>query len=102
VKFPEADRQPEGDQGELQDISGGGALFIPLHPKWYYPGQVIETIIFLAGTSEVQGCIRAEATVVRVEPAVPGEEGAHTRVAVRFDRTFDFQRIDGGPAGIGR
>jgi hypothetical protein len=100
VRFSPGDRPPEKDQGELQDISGGGASFVPCQPGQYYVGQSIETIIYLAGTEEVQGCIRAEATVVRVEPPPKASAGTSARVAVRFERTFDFERMDGGPAGM--
>jgi len=89
----------ETDQGELQDISGGGALFFPQRPDQYYAGQQIETKIYLAGTQDVQACVRSEATVVRVEgrDGPPADESV--RVAVRFDRTFDFERMDGNDTG---
>ena len=95
VTFPGNQAAPETDQGELQDISGGGAMFFPRRPEKYYAGQQIETKIYLAGTQDVQACVRSKATVVRVEgPEDPAAEQP-VRVAVRFDRTFDFERMDG-------
>ncbi len=94
VKFPGDDKALSWDQGELQDVSGGGALFLPCQPEKYYAGQQIETIIYLAGTHDVRACIRAEATVVRVEGKEEDSADRSVRVAVRFDRTFDFERID--------
>ncbi len=101
VRFANADKPPATDQGELQDISGGGALFVPCHPENYYVGQQFETTIYLAGTNEVQGCIRSEATVVRID-ALPGVSvDASPRVAVRFEQAFDFERIDSSRTGMG-
>ncbi len=99
VSFFPADAPPWEDQGELQDISGGGALFNPCRPDSYYVGQRLETIIYLAGTSEVQGCVRSEARVVRVE-AVPGEGPEKVQVGVQFERAFDFERINGAGTGM--
>jgi len=95
---PDTDRQ--SDQGELQDISGGGAMFRPCQPEKYYAGQQLETTIYLAGTNEVQGCVRSEATVVRVDGDDSPSANRPFRVAVRFDRTFDFERIDSSDAEI--
>ncbi|MFO7839256.1 MAG: PilZ domain-containing protein [Desulfosalsimonadaceae bacterium] len=99
VSFPPSDAPPWEDQGELQDISGGGALFIPCRPDKYYVGQPLETVIYLAGTSEVQGCVRSEARVVRVG-AVPGAGPEKVHVGVQFERAFDFERINGGSSGM--
>lgn len=99
VSFFPADAPPWEDQGELQDISGGGALFIPCLSNKYYVGQTLETIIYLAGTSEVQGCVRSEARVVRVE-AAPGEDSEKVQVGVQFERAFDFERINGASSGM--
>ncbi len=95
VTFPGSDAGQETDQGELQDISGGGAMFFPKRPEKYYAGQQIETMIYLAGTRDVQACVRSEATVVRVEGYEDPAVNQSLRVAVRFDRTFDFERMDG-------
>lgn len=98
VRFPGNQGALETDEGELQDISGGGALFFPQRPEKYYAGQQIETKIYLAGTQDVRACVRSKATVVRVENhADPSDPSV--RVAVRFDRTFDFERVDGSDTG---
>jgi hypothetical protein len=95
VRFAGNQTTPETDEGELQDISGGGAMFFPRRPEKYFTGQQIETKIYLAGTQDVQACVRSEATVVRVEGAEDPVAVQSVRVAVRFDRTFDFERMDG-------
>lgn len=69
-------------------------MFFPCQPEKYYVGQQIEAIIYLAGTHDVQACIRSEATIVRVEGAEENTADGSVRVAVRFDRAFDFERID--------
>lgn len=94
VTFTGHDADRQSDQGELQDISGGGAMFRPCQPEKYYAGQQLQTTIYLAGTSDVQGCVRSEATVVRVDGDAAPSADRPLRVAVRFDRTFDFERID--------
>ena len=100
VKFLAAGAPDDTDQGELQDISGGGALFAPCHPEKYYAGQQLETTIYLAGTNEVQGCIRSAATVDRIEADPGASDGASSRVAVRFEQAFDFERIDRSRTGM--
>lgn len=101
VQFQDEGAPPDADQGELQDISGGGALFVPCHPERYYVGQKIEAIIYLASTQDVQACIRSEATVVRIEPLEESQAGETVCVAVRFEQTFDFERIDSRQSGMG-
>ncbi|MBS3759216.1 MAG: PilZ domain-containing protein [Desulfobacterales bacterium] len=94
VKFSGNVKVPDRDEGELQNISGGGAMFFPCQPEKYYAGQQIEATIYLAGTNDVKACIRTEATIVRVEGAEEDSADRPVRVAIRFDRTFDFERID--------
>jgi len=69
-------------------------MFFPCQPEKYYAGQQIEATIYLAGTNDVKACIRTEATIVRVEGAEEDSADRPVRVAIRFDRTFDFERID--------
>jgi len=100
ITFAGHDDAQNSDQGELEDISGGGAMFRPCQPNKYYKGQQIETTIYLAGTDDVQACVRSPATVVRVDGAEEDAGDRPVRVAVRFDRTFDFERIDSSDAGM--
>ncbi len=82
----------------LHDISGSGAMFISRSPEKYYPGQVLKISIMLDGTNEVRARIRTEATVIRInrnqqdnpDAAVASSVG----IAVQFDRSFEFERID--------
>ncbi len=87
----------------LQDISGGGALFVSKNPGNYYPGQLLSIAIMLDGTHEVRARIMTEATVVRIshdikpDPHSPDPKTA--RIAVQFDRSFEFERIDNHDRG---
>jgi len=101
VQFHGEGATPDDDQGELQDISGGGALFVPCHPERYDVGQKLEAIIYLASTQDVQACIRSEATVVRIETLEDPQAGETACVAVRFEQAFDFERIDSRQNGMG-
>lgn len=100
VLFHGQGARPDDDQGELQDISGGGALFVPCHPERYYVGQKVEATIYLASTQDVQACIRSEATVVRIETLEDPHAGETVCVAVRFEEAFDFERIDSRQSGM--
>jgi len=100
VAFGDEIAGSDDDKGDLQDISGGGALFVPCHPEQYYTGQQIEVTIFLASTNDVQACIRTEATVVRIETIMDPKAGETACVAVRFEQTFDFERMDSGHGGM--
>ena len=100
ITFLGHDAAQNTDQGELEDISGGGAMFRPCQPNKYYKGQQIEATIYLAGTNDVQACVRSPATVVRVDGASEHAGDRPVRVAVQFDRTFDFERLDSSDTGM--
>ncbi len=100
VEFIENGVKTGEDRGNLRDVSGSGALFVPFRPEKYYIGQQLKTVIYLAGTSDVRACISSEATVVRKTENVADKKEWPTCVAVRFDRTFDFERMDGGDTGM--
>ncbi|NOY70310.1 MAG: PilZ domain-containing protein [Deltaproteobacteria bacterium] len=80
----------------LHDISGGGAMFVTAAPEKYSPGQLLKISIFLSGTNDVRARIRTEAVVVRIHPMDEKGDGRpqHAGVAVTFDRSFEFERID--------
>ncbi len=87
----------------LKDISGGGALFVSRNPENYYPGQLLNISIMLDGTSDVRAQIRTEATVIRIHHdmkagmQVPEKQPAG--IAIQFDRSFEFERIDNHDSG---
>ena len=80
----------------LKDISGGGALFESGNPSNYYPGQLLKISIMLDGSNDVKARIRTEATVIRIHDVKTGKDrrGQQTGIAVQFDRSFEFERID--------
>ena len=80
----------------LRDISGGGAMFVTTAPGKYSPGQTLKISIFLSGTNDVRARIRTEAVVVRIHHMDEngGASAQHTGIAVTFDRSFEFERID--------
>lgn len=82
----------------LKDISGGGALFVSRNPENYYPGQLLHLSIMLDGTNDVRAQIHTEATVVRIhsdgKTDAQASEKQPAGIAVQFDRSFEFERID--------
>lgn len=93
-------RQDASERCALQDVSGGGAMFISRFPEQYRPGQLLKLDIFLAGTENVRACIKTEATVVRIHPIEKKEgkvENFGSGVAVQFHQPFEFERIDPFP-----
>lgn len=92
-------RDPQGDiyreKSFLHDISGGGAMFVTTAPEKYSPGQLLKISIFLSGTNDVRARIRTDAVVVRIHNMdEKGGPHKHAGVAVTFDRSFEFERID--------
>ncbi len=83
----------------LHDISGSGAMFMSQTPGKYYPGQLLKVSIMLDGTNDVRARIRTEATVIRIHHngtllTEVRPDGMSTGIAVQFDRSFEFERID--------
>ena len=82
----------------LKDISGGGALFVSENPDFYYPGQLLKISIMLDGTNDVRAQIRTEATVIRIhygeKAGIQESDKQRAGIAVQFDRSFEFERID--------
>ncbi len=85
----------EGEQTVLRDISGGGALFVTSNAEYYYPGQMLKISIMLDGVGDVRARIRAEATVIRIHRGkAPARSAGEAGIAVQFDRSFEFDRVD--------
>lgn len=89
------------EKAVLKDISGGGALFASSNPENYYPGQLLNISIMLDGTNDVRARVQAEATVIRIHrnETAGGEPEQQAAVAVQFDRSFEFERIDNNDYG---
>ena len=81
----------------LKDVSGSGALFETDNPDAYYTGQLVKISIIIEGNDDVKARIRAEASVIRIQKSEtlgPEQERPKSGVAVQFDRSFEFERID--------
>jgi hypothetical protein len=81
----------------LKDISGNGAKFITQQASKYFPGQSFEMTIYLPGPNDVKACMRGTATVLRIDPSSNkdiGEKSQGVGIAVRFDTSLHFERID--------
>ena len=81
----------------LKDISGEGAKFISQQAGKYFLGQALEIIIYLPDTDEVKACMRGTATVLRIDPSSnedTDEKSQGVGIAVRFDTSLHFERID--------
>lgn len=95
VSFFENNGDQVNDQAELNNISGSGAMFITRIPEKYYPGQILDLTIFLAGTDEVSACMQGEASVVRIHELDSDDENDNALkkgIAVKFNKSFDFKR----------
>jgi hypothetical protein len=85
------------EQAFLKNISGGGAKFGSLLTDRYFLGQQLELLIDLPGTSDVKACMRAEATVVRIDPSTDSglnRNSGEGDIAVQFNSRLKFERID--------
>jgi hypothetical protein len=85
------------DRAELHDISGSGAMFFTRMPDKYHIDQTLQLKIYLAGTDDVRGCVKAESNVVRMQRlnhTDSGQASNLTGIAVKFQKTFEFERVD--------
>ena len=80
----------------LRNISGEGANFITRQSKNYYIGQPLELIIYLPATKEIKGCMKAKATVIRMDSARLSAEVPESRmnIALKLETPFTFERMD--------
>lgn len=78
-------------------------MFVSRNPENYYPGQLLNISIMLDGTNDVRAQIRTEATVVRIHHDIKAGAQASEKqvagIAVQFDRSFEFERIDNHDSG---
>jgi len=87
----------------LMSISCEDARVMSYNTERYFPGQSLELTIYLPGIEDVKACVRAKATVVRIDPLqTPGieEKSPEECLTVSFDTPLYFERI-GESAGIG-
>lgn len=97
INFIDKDGEELEDRAELHDISGSGAMFITRIPEKYYLGQTLQLKIFLAGTDDVRACIKSESSVVRMQNIYIAESKDAPPligIAVKFQKTFEFERVD--------
>jgi Tfp pilus assembly protein PilZ len=90
------------DAAELRDLSGSGAFFVSTIVQHYHVGQSVFLTIYLAGTDDVGACVRVESSVVRLQPMETGslsETSGKGGVAVKFNETFAFERLDAKSPG---
>jgi len=81
----------------LKDISGGGAKFITRNAQRYFLGQLLDLKIYLPGTDDVKGCMKGEATVVRIDPFDSSgidEKNQGAGIAIEFNDWLNFERSD--------
>ena len=81
----------------LKNISGGGAKFIAQQAGKYFLGQSLELTIHLPTTSDVKACMRGTASVLRIDPSRNkdiGEKSQEVGIAVRFDTSLHFERVN--------
>jgi len=87
----------------LMSISCEDARVMSYNTVRYFPGQSLELIIHMPGTEDVKACMRAKATVVRIDllhtPGI-GEKSPEECLTVSFDTPLYFERT-GESAGNG-
>jgi len=102
VSFIDQDGKDHRDKAELHDVSGSGAMFITRMPDKYYLDQILHLKIYLAGTDDVRACIKTESTVVRMQKLYTtgmNDNVSLMGIAVKFHKTFEFERVDNNAFG---
>jgi hypothetical protein len=98
VTLVDSNDEKHYDRAELHDISGSGAMFLTRMPEKYHLNQSLQLKIFLAGTDDVRGCIKTESCVVRMQRMDRAANGMSpvplTGIAVKFQKAFEFERVD--------
>ncbi len=87
----------------LMSISREDARVMSYNTVRYFPGQSLELTIYMPGTEDVKACMRAKATVVRIDPLhTPGigEKSPEECLTLSFDTPLYFERT-GESAGNG-
>jgi hypothetical protein len=105
VSFFDSNGEMINDRAALHDVSGSGAMFFTKIPEKYYLEQALQLKIYLAGTDDVRGCIKTEAFVVRIKEPNDDQQGkglSLTGIAVKFHKTFEFERVDRNVFGEGQ
>lgn len=85
------------DRTVLKNVSGNGANLLTQLTESYYGGQVLEMVISFPGTKDVSACMKADATVIRIDAvdgSQPGREPPQKRIALSFDSQLHFERLD--------
>ena len=80
----------------LKDISGEGARFTTRHSQRYYIGQVLDLVINMPGTKEVQARMKVTAVVLRIDSAdrKNGEPDQIASIALKMETPLHFERLD--------
>lgn len=84
------------EKTELVQISGGGARFITRQADRYFIGQIVDVTIDMPGTTEVKATMKGTATVLRIEPSSPSDNGEEDQtvivIAIKFNTRLQFTR----------
>ena len=92
----DADGLKRRERSVLTSISLDDARVTSYNTERYFPGQSLELTIYLPGIEDVKACMRAKATVVRIDPLhTPGieEKSPEKCLTVSFDAPLYFERI---------
>ena len=83
---------PFCDQGQLQNISGGGVSLLTNHAGHYKCGQSLRLKIWLPGTDELEAFMRCDATVERMNlTEASAVEGDAVLIGVSLDKQMTFE-----------
>ncbi len=97
VSAKDLDGNAYAEETLLQEISGDGARFSSRKVHKYFPGQILDLVIYLPGTQDVRASIGGKATVVRITPAACTDGDAENKcgdIAVTIDIPLHFNRAD--------
>ena len=80
-----------------KEFSGEGATFLTQKAGIYFLGQSLELTVFLPETDAMKACMKAKATVLRIEPfqdSINTSENRDCTIAVEFKAGLKFECID--------
>ena len=84
------------DTVATKEFSGEGATFLTQKAEIYFPGLVLELTVVLPETDGMKPCMKAQASVKRIEPvrdSINASEDSGIIIAVEFKAGLKFEWV---------